>query len=479
MLPTWLFLVCAAAAWWGLRRPARMLPVFLVACVFGSSAALEVVLLGGAPVTPALFFVPFLVAAALRQRGPQAVLAGVSLREAGGWLALFVGWAILTAVFVPRLLAGQLLVYTTSRTDVTNLGVQLTALQPNTTNLTQSVYLLVGLTVFLAARALAADPRHHASIRHGVYAAAAVNAALTLLDGIAAVSGVELGLSFVRNANYAVVSQSIGGWPRLQGAFSEPAALACFSIVLFAFLLGLWLRGVEPRSSGTLALVTAGVLVLSTSSTAFVTLAIVLGVAAAVQVGHAVLGEHRLRFGVLSAVLLAGLALGCVLLLWSPPALERLVEIVRVMVFEKASSASAVERLAWVEGTWGNFVDTYGLGTGAGSARGSSYPFVVLGNTGVPGALALLAVIGLLLGVPGRPADAQASALLFAARMAFVGALSAAFLVATMIDPGPVFFVAAGLVAGLLRATGPAGRHGLPTVADVTLPGAWRPASSR
>lgn len=451
MLPTWLFLFCAAAALWAVKHPGRMLAAFVVSCVLGASAALEVVLMGGAPVTPALFLVPFLLWVALRDRGWFATWAGASLREPGGWLLLFVAWAVLTAGFMPRLFEGEFLVYTTSRAAASDLGVQLAPLRPNSTNATQSIYLIVGCVTFLATRSIASAGNTQDWIVRGVFAAALLNLGFAVMHAISALGGVELGLSYIRNANYAIVNQAVGGWPRIQGSFSEPAALAGFTVVIYGFLLALWLRGVRTWASGALALSTGAVLVLTLSTTALVALALVTLLGLSVHGLRELLVQRRARFGGRTVVLLLILVVACALLLWNPPWLRRLADIVWAMVVDKAQSDSAVERLSWVSGTWSNFRDTYGLGAGAGSARGSSYPLVVLGNTGVPGAVAMTLFLGLLFFKPVR-ADATPGnlAVLFACRMGLAGSLTAATLSATMIDLGPTFYVMAGLTAGLV-----------------------------
>lgn len=53
----------------------------------------------------------------------------------------------------------------------------------------------------------------------------------------------------------------------------------------------------------------------------------------------------------------------------------------------KVHSRFGIERATGNWQAWSNFVDTYGLGVGLGSARASSFPLVVLSNLGLPGGL--------------------------------------------------------------------------------------------
>lgn len=452
MLPTWLFLVCLAAFWWG-RQPGRLTTVYIASCVFGASAALSVVVLGHAPVTPALFFVPFLMAVAWRHAGIRPWLAGLSLREPGGWLGLYAAWCVFAAVFLPRIFAGELTVYTTSRSEDASMGVQLAMLAPNSTNVTQSAYVVIGLLVVLSLRVLMGQASQHRWLLRGLFVAAGLNAFFALLDGVSAVTRTELGLSIIRNANYAIVAQSVAGLPRLQGAFSEPSSLAAFTTALFACLFALWLKGVERARSGLLAVVSAVVLVLTLSSTAFVAFALVLVLTLALHGWRTVLLARTRRFGWPFGLLLAVIGVGCVLALWMPPWLERFGEIVWVMVVDKHESQSGIERLSWIVACWDNFVDTYGFGVGTGSARGSSWPLVVLGNVGWPGATTMLVALALCL-LPSRSQLSSSSqALLFACRMGLLGVLVAASLSGTMIDPGALFYAMAGVIAGLMAPT--------------------------
>lgn len=463
MLPTWIFLVCVVAAWWARRDAGRMLAVFMVSSVFGASAALEVLMLSGAPVTPTLFFVPILALVALRMQGLRHFLAGVSLRQPGGWLLVFVLWGVFAAVFMPRLLQGETMVFTTVRDAIAGTEIQRVLLAPNSTNATQSIYLLTGLIAFAVVRAMATSASLHRWVLSGLYATAIVNAAFAALDLTSALTGTELGLALVRNANYAIVAQSVGGWPRLQGAFSEPSALASFTTVPFAALAALWLRGIEPGRTGLLAVISGFVLLGTLSSTAFVSIAVLLVMLALAQLLQSLASNRlRMRFGMASCALLVAVVVACGLILWWPTWLQRFVDIAWAMVFQKADSDSGIERLSWAMGTWENFVDSYGLGTGAGSARGSSWPLVVLGNTGVPGAVAMLICLGLCLFAPGRGLSAQTRALLFACRMALLARLIPMTLSGTMIDPGIQVFIMIGLIAGLLDSAETAGSRAAP-----------------
>jgi len=120
---------------------------------------------------------------------------------------------------------------------------------------------------------------------------------------------------------------------------------------------------------------------------------------------------------------------------------------VDLLVLSKSTSSSAVERGSW--NTYGlqNFLDTYGLGVGLGTARTSSFPVAVLSNVGVPGALFFLLFTLTALG-PGRAstrsfiADSQ-----LAARNGCLFLLVGSLVVGPTVDLGLLFFILAGLAA--------------------------------
>src|SRR5450631_666807 len=102
MEPTYFALIVLAAS---LRACGlRMVGVFVIACLFGGSAALSLTALGGAPVNPAAFALPFLMFWSVRAAGARTVGAALVDPDAGLWLFLLVLWALMGAYFMPRLL---------------------------------------------------------------------------------------------------------------------------------------------------------------------------------------------------------------------------------------------------------------------------------------------------------------------------------------------------------------------------------------
>lgn len=449
MIPTWFALVCLAGVWWARSREHGIVVVVLLSTAFGATAAAEVVLLGGAPLTPLMFVLPFLFWHVVRIVGWRALVAQCSLWRPGGWLLLFFLWSAFTAVVMPRVFAGDTMVFTTNRQE--GLGVLLVPLQPNSTNITQSVYLGTSVLVFVAVAALV-RARVSASgvVFTGLFAVGALNIAGAILQLAEAYGGVNLGLSLLRNANYAITEgQMVGRLVRIHGFFVETSSFSGFSVPLFAAFMVCWVRGYRTRVAAPLALVTLVLLCLTTSTTAYVSLALVVSILAAGWSLGRLVNEGETRFGSASLVLLLGVSGLCLVLLLKPALADQAARLVQEMVFNKLDSDSGRERSDWTARAWANFIDTYGLGAGAGSSRGSSWPVVVMGNVGLPGAALMTGFLMMVMWPLPSGASEELRTQALAAQAALAGVLACAVVSGTMIDLGPAAYLYPALAAGL------------------------------
>src|SRR5262249_33526597 len=148
----------------------------------------------------------------------------------------------------------------------------------------------------------------------------------------------------------------------------------------FAFSLRLWLSGVHPRLTATLTMLLLGTLMCSTSTTAYVGLAVFLGF---VYLGILVRMAQRpltrqmafFAFGVPIVVLIVVFAV-----LLNQALSAYIYSLAGELIINKMSTDSGVERSAWNRQAIQVFFDTYGFGAGNGSLRASSFPIAVLGN---------------------------------------------------------------------------------------------------
>jgi len=367
--------------------------------------------------------------------------------RAGFWLLLLVVWAVLSAYFLPRLLAGQTLLFGTDR-GVMN-GVRLLPLQPLSTNLTQSAYALAALGAFAALGALLQPADRLARFRDAVLLLASLNVAAALLNLAELHLGLPSLLEYVRNAGYAIlVGGEIGGLQRISGTFAETSGWSAFTLPLLAFSFCLWRAGVRPRYSGTIALLTLVLLLLSTSSTAYATLGAYAGLVAVAAAWQGLTRRESLRLGIGSWLLWSCAVAACLLLLLMPEFADRVSDFFGITLVRKLDSLSGIERGSWNTQAWINFLDVHGIGVGLGSARASSFPLVLLSNVGVLGAALFLAFIARVLVAPAdEPEDVQP--ITRASRHAVLAALIAVTVSGVVFDLGLAFYAfAAAAVAG-------------------------------
>lgn len=448
MIPTPFALVVLLLA---LFTPAGQMPrALLLCCLFGASAALELPALGGAPITPAILLMPFVLWRALREQGPDACARSLAWPQAGFWLLLLVTWGVLSAYFAPRYFAGQTLLFGTDRGAMT--GVRLLPLQPLSTNLTQSAYAIAGLCTYAAIGALLRPAGRLVAFGNAVLLLATLNVGAALLNLAELHLPIPSLLEFVRNAGYAIlVGGEVGGLQRISGTFAETSSFAAFTLPLFAFAASLWQDRVRPRHSGMLALATLGLLLLSTSSTAYATLGAYIALVALAAGWQTLTRAAPLRFGLGTWLLWAAAVAACLALLVRPEITDRLAEFFGITLVRKLDSLSGIERGSWNTQAWTNFLDVNGIGVGLGSARASSFVLVLLSNVGVLGTLLFALFLGRVLLAPAAAPDAieeaDAAPVRRAARHAVFAGFIAACVSGVVFDLGLAFYAFAAAAA--------------------------------
>lgn len=393
--------------------------------------------------------------------GSLATPHGASL--AAILLLAFVAVSVVGAWALPRIFAGQTLVFPLDRTaeGVTGgaLKLPLVRLAPNAGALTQSLYLMSSAAVFLAM--IWAARRDRRAAPAALWAASGAQIVFAALDAAG-----WSGLALVRTATYQIVpEQALAGFTRLVGASTEPSQFGLLSAALTAWHLWRW-RGGGPRhiaaAHGVAAVGLAGLALGSLSTTAIAALVFALAWFAAGGVARP-RGPGAVALLAFGAAALTGLA-G-----WAAfgSAAAEIRAAVDAMFAEKLASESGVERAAWAAQAMTNFAETWGFGAGLGASKASGWATAVLGQSGLPGAALALGFLAaaLLPATADRPARAAAVVTLFGALLS-----------EARIDLGLVFFLAAGAaVAGRLPVA--AARRGAPeTPAASAPPTVRRPA---
>ncbi len=420
---------------------------FIMSTLLGASAAAILTALGGANLPPAHLILGFVTIIALTPAWRDAALANLAWPRPGFWLLLTVLYGALAAVFLPRLLAGATYVFTFARTDF-GTGLLLVPLGPVSGNITQTIYFVGDLVAFCVIGAFARDEQGKIWIAQALIVTGFANLFFAGLDYLTFFTGTTDYLAFLRNAPYRMLDTAeVIGIKRLVGSFPEASAFASVTLCLFAFVLNLWLERYPSRLVGPLALLLFGALIASTSTTAYGGVAIYLvGVYAGSVLRLLIGGITSTRLAFLVFVPLGLFIVVCVTLLNDTSA-TFVTDALQKLVLQKGSSASAFERSAWNSQAMTNFLDSYGLGVGIGSARASNVAIAVLANVGVIGALTYFVFLLMVLGAPWRDAEPQLLGVREAAASACLALLIAGCLAGTTIDLGLIFFVCAALAA--------------------------------
>lgn len=454
---------------WSLN-PFRLMQLILLFGIFEAAAAL---VLGGSfglqpPMVPGLAFVAYIVVQyALGMRYPGERLVFRTMLPLLGLCF----YAVLSIYILPDSFAGSIMVWP-QRTDI--LAPGFVPLQFTFGNVTQTLYLVVDVTfavfaaLFTTQKSVPYDRILDTYLASGYVVAILVF--WQLANRVAHVPFPDILL--YSNPSWVIVRQSLGSVPRLQGPFTEPAALAYYLCGMMFCCLWLVVRGRRCLRPDLLLGLSIVCILLSTSTTGI--LAVVVAMVA-VPLLAARRNDRRAlaRLGRILGLLAVGgvLVTGPILVL--KPDLVNAASTVVESTLSKGDSQSYQERSGLDVAALGTVADTYGLGVGWGSFRCSSLVPGILANGGVFGALMVgwLVANVLLLGRrvrvkatrhPGRDLVAGFSASLG-------GQFGAALLSAPTIS-SMIFYLQLGCVIGVsARMAGsavPQARLPLPAMSD-------------
>ncbi|MEM7545965.1 MAG: hypothetical protein AAF367_10555 [Pseudomonadota bacterium] len=421
-------LTALAPVRWRLRPAAALLG----ATIPLSAAAAAVLGWGGGAsiLLSALSGAVFVVAVALNAL--RAALAGQlpALTPSAGFLLAFLAIAVIGSVALPRVFAGETLVFSLDRTAVGVTGgilkLPLVPLRPSAGTLTQSVWLISTVAVFCAA--IWAIRRDAGLLGVTMMAATLSHLGFAVLD-FAGWSG----MTHLRTAAYQIASeQAFAGFTRLSGAATEPSQFGTVSAALAAWHLWHWRSTARSLHLISAAALLAGVIA-SMSTTALVAAFPMLIIFCL----GAVMRPHG--YGTLMglSLIMAGLVglIGWALVGPNAAAISAAAD---AMFAGKLTSESGVERSIWAAQALTNFQETMGLGAGLGAAKASGWASALLGQTGLPGTILMLLFLVSLLS--RSPADTSARAMLLTI-------IAAAILSEGRVDPGYLFALAAGAMA--------------------------------
>jgi hypothetical protein len=192
---------------------------------------------------------------------------------------------------------------------------------------------------------------------------------------------------FYSNAGYSRAdSQSMAGLFRINGPFEEPSTLG---YTFTGYLLYAWGRYGVRQTGTAMAMIaaSAGCMLVSTSTTAFLGLALFAALAGwDIATGKVKLLPEAARrtagFRLMAILLILAAAGGAIILAANWPAIEL---ILQNTVFNKSSSTSFQQRSFADHLALQIFGQTYGVGVGLGSHKANSLLLTLLSNTGILG----------------------------------------------------------------------------------------------
>ena len=443
-------------ALWGLvsRRPI-LLWLTVLSIPFGALAIVPTTLTAGLTFTP-LTMTAVLVCIrefGLHRNGFRFLYRAITRLDQGLLLFLFLLLAVVLTFFMPRLLAGQIVIVPMRP----QFFMETRALHPTAQNVSQLAYLTVSVAASFAFFHMLRQPDMPALFARIWVAGALMLLATGALDLLAQFLPLAGFLDLFRTASYAILANAdVQGSSRVIGLMPEASAFGS-TCVLFLSLL-YFLRPILPtlrdrRSANIICALLAGFAILSTSSAAYVGLG-VLGVLAVLDWGqrHSGGGRGTAREFTLAA---AVLALLCGIVLLNPDLLTPITDRLQYLLLDKIDSRSYLERSMWTRVSFAAGIDSNFLGVGLGSTRASNSLAVLFGSTGLLGVLLYAAFVAqsLLRPVP-HSAEPIASGLVRAIRWAFWPMFVIGLLIGTTADFGIATALQWGLILAIC-ATGP------------------------
>lgn len=440
------FVFAVLLAWMLAARMPRRIVVMFSALPFGATAVVNLPSFGGASITVPNMLAAFLLLTYFFQRDAFGRLMGqMQPWKPGFFLSILIIVALLLTATTPNLFAGEISVFNVVSDINGERQVQYSPLKLSTSNITQSLYLLQSVLIFLV---VAAIFRHHQEPRIAVRAielATVINLSIVAIDGLAHAVGWGNLLSWLRSANYAILDEvTLSGVRRVVGAYSEASSFGYFTAGLFGFWTMYWLYGGRQYLALIYVVALVLALIFSTSTSAYAAMAglFLIVVAQSIRSLFAPkISRRQLVVLVLGSILLPIAALVTVLALDAVPSFYAFMDQV---VFSKLDSQSGVERGSWNREALRVFFETWLFGAGLGSVRASSLIVSSLATIGLPGVLALFAFLVSIFLRP-TPKMGQERALVSGAKAACLIMLMHASVVLSSPDLGLLFFSLAAI----------------------------------
>ncbi len=453
-------LALVAAAFIVARPMSLGLPIVAAFAPLQAAAFVNLPAIGGVSIICAHFLSGALVASiAMRPRMFNGAIQFGARNSAVVLLGAFAGYAVLSAILMPRLFEGETSVFSLARSS--EGFISLSPLYPTTGNLTQSLYITINFLIFAAAAFVISREGGLRRITHTMNVLTIVHLAFTVVSIFPNLPPAAAILDMIRTANYSInAHHMIAGAPRIIGPYTEPASFGAASLGLFAwnFTRFMQTRGIWTLFASTTLL---GCVAFSLSTTSYAALILLVGLWGLHSVFYLV--RPGITSDQITAIMFGSVvAVGFLLLFFVEPFRDFATQVYERLFGIKLQTASGVERSSWNAQSIQNFVDTKGFGVGLGSARASSLFAVLVGNVGFIGTVIYVAFLNrsfLRAWVrrlsPSMERDIRFARRVFtASRAAAVGFLLTHLIAGTTIDGGlvPILFIATATAAyGIAR----------------------------
>jgi len=447
---TWPVLVFWCVLLWGVFGSWQVLIyLFFASAAFGSLAVVPVEAAGGVNLLPQAVCAGVIVLRALLN--PQmlrwALAAMLDLRSLG-LLMLFLVVSVLVTMFAPRIFAG-----TVDVVSISGVSAGPQPLAPGSYNFTQALYLCLSVGVVVMFSVLSEHFDFEAVMRRAFLLGGVVLSLSALVAMAADAAGASYLLDPFRTVSYNLFTdvESLGT-RRLVGLMPEASSFGGLSL-LYATGLAFLYPAYSGRSRGLAAITASALLVmsaLSTSSTAYVGLGVCAGLLALNWLRRlrspSVRWRSSLATGFIGLTVVATVVLG--IILFQPSLSDHVHDMVDLMLFQKSTSESYIERMNWNQTAVDGFLATSGFGVGLGSARASNWFVALLSNTGALGAALMLGFIVQIFARRAPAGNSSRAELLLALKATLLISLVLSALAGTSADFGVGVAALYGLING-------------------------------
>ncbi len=335
-------LICFALLLVSRFYTAPLIVASIASLTFGATALVTLPAVGGSsPLIGMVFLMALMGAVALRPDFLTS-LVRVFAQQPAAWLVLLLGlYSIVGAITLPRIFAGETTAFISMRAEGRVAEVPLA---PTSGNITQALYFTISCFVFFAFSVLLRRPGTLSAIRQGFFLFVTLHVAFGFIDLFAKLAGLGDVLAPLRSASYAMhTNVDVAGFWRIAGAQAEASSFGAKCVSLLAFTYCMW-RGTRSTYALVLSIALLALLILSTSTTAYVGGAILALFLLASLTSAAVLNRLSKQDLLLLVGGLAALTVVVGVLVYNDRALDPIWRLFDEMVFDKSSSASSLER---------------------------------------------------------------------------------------------------------------------------------------